>query len=100
MYYFSTNYHLFVVESEESEIFPLDLQDIFVFTEKVDAQDLALLLHPQEYVIAGVMDMEVSSKLVWVVQHNLGEGLDTEKLLDFIHDSLNHFKDEFQDEWV
>mgnify|MGYP003155366633 CR=1 FL=1 len=97
MFFFSTTYHLFVI----SRIEPLELEDVFIFTNEQDAQDLANLLSPKDTIIAGVMEMEQKSKLIWVCEHTL----DTEKvslasMLDMIHDSLNTFNEDFQSEWL
>jgi hypothetical protein len=96
VYYFSTTYHLFLV-SHQDELF---MDDVFIFTNKKDAEDLALLVQPKDYVLAGVMNMESTSKLVWIAEHNLGEGADVEKILDFVNESLSHFTETFQDEWI
>jgi len=96
MYYFSTKYHLLIVEV--SEVF--ELIESFILTKKEDIFDLVKALKPHQYVIAGVMQVSKSQKMVWVEDYDVaGRDINLEDLFDFIYDSLNYFDDEFQSEW-
>jgi len=92
----STTYHLFIMEDEME----LELEDVFVFSKKIDAQDLAEILQPKSYIIAGVMNIASESKLIWVAQHNLDSDVSQDAVLDLIHDSMTNFTEEFKDEWL
>jgi len=96
MLFISTNYHLFVF----SKVVPLEMEDLFIFTKKQDAQDLALLLQPKPYILAAVMNIETENKLIWVVEHNVEDYLNSFEVLEFVHESLSIYSEDFQDEWI
>jgi len=77
------------------------MEDVFIFTQKQDAQHLGNLLEPKKHIIAGVMDMEGKNKLIWIADHNLSvEERKIDGLLDFINESLSLFTEDFQEEWL
>lgn len=96
MYYFSTKYHLLIVEVSDV----IDLIESFILTQKEDIFDLVKALNPRQYVIAGVMQVSKSQKMVWVEDYDVaGSDVELEDLFDFVFDSINYFDDEFQSEW-
>ena len=97
MFFLSTTYHLFQITLSEQ----IQVEDVFIFTNKQDAQDLSELLKPKDTILAGVMDVENEHKLVWICDHTLDEEEVTlSEMLELIQDSIKTFTEEFRDKWI